>query len=124
MTFYERTKLHEGDLCRVKISIIQQGTPTKYDIQGFLEKIRHNDCIVKLQEPILMNHASVNKITVRKRYVFPARKEKSLALTETAEYICNTICKRNVQKSEKELEQQCLKCKLEHYLDILSESFD
>lgn len=121
MTFYKRTKLHEGDLCRVKITVTEQGTPTKYDFHGILQKIRHNDCIIELQKPIQMNCAPVKKITVRKKYVFPAKKETGLVLTETAEYICNYLCKIKAYENEEVFEKHCSKCKLETYLDALAE---
>lgn len=124
MNFSERTGLKTGDTCRVKGNIGTKKDPFYVDMEGVIKEIRQNGCIVTLHENPKGFPKAELTLLIRKGILKKPRRQRSEALPEMAEYICNQLCKYwGSEESEERKETFCKKCRLSGYLDEIAEDY-
>lgn len=124
MNFSERTGLKTGDTCRVKGNIGTKKDPFYVDVEGVIKEIRQNGCIVTLHENPKGFPKAELTLLIRKGILKKPRRQRSEALPEMAEYICNQLCKYwGSEESEERKETFCKKCRLSGYLDEIAEDY-
>lgn len=124
MNFSERTGLKTGDTCRVKGNIGTKKDLFYVDVEGVIKEIRQNGCIVTLHENPKGFPKAELTLLIRKEILKKPRRQRSEALPEMAEYICNQLCKYwGSEESEERKETFCKKCRLSGYLDEIAEDY-